>query len=519
MNITKRTKSEGTTVYQFRVFLSQSADGKQRTRSKTWQPPAGMTAKAAEKEAKRQAVIFENEVKQGRAALDARTKLSDVAREYIRNTEMEYKTKEWYEYMLHVVEDDIGNMPISALKAYQIERIYADMREPDAKRTYCVTATELDKIRKEKGMTYKVLAEKAGLCIDTVQIACKGCRVSLESADKMAKVLQCAVDKAFKLEVRKSPYSSTTINGVHRFLRAVCHYAEKHKLLTDNPIDAVRAPKIDAEIYVFSEEESARFIRAVMREKDIRVKTALLILIYLGLRKGELCGLTWGSVDLGKGIVHVAQQLKEKSGEGLILGKLKTKESKADLPLSPMLAEVLAEYRQWWNEHKAMYGDAWRGEWEYIPFGFIGREMILTDAAMCIPNAGIYEFGILESNVHMAWMRAIGGRIKSDYRYSKDIVYNNFPWPTPNEQQKAKIEQTAQAILDARALYPDSSLADLYDELTMPPELRKAHQANDRAVMDAYGFIKGTAARTSESACVAELMKLYQQKISAAQSE
>ena len=88
MNITKRTKSEGTTVYQFRVFLSQSADGKQRTRSKTWQPPAGMTAKAAEKEAKRQAVIFENEVKQGRAALDARTKLSDVAREYIRNTEI-----------------------------------------------------------------------------------------------------------------------------------------------------------------------------------------------------------------------------------------------------------------------------------------------------------------------------------------------------------------------------------------------------------------------------------------------
>ena len=371
MNITKRTKSEGTTVYQFRVFLSQSADGKQRTRSKTWQPPAGMTTKAAEKEAKRQAVIFENEVKQGRAALDARTKLSDVAREYIRNTEMEYKTKEWYEYMLRVVEDDIGNMPISALKAYQIERIYADMREPDAKRTYCVTATELDKIRKEKGMTYKVLAEKAGLCIDTVQIACKGCRVSLESADKMAKVLQCAVDKAFKLEVRKSPYSSTTINGVHRFLRAVCHYAEKHKLLTDNPIDAVRAPKIDAEIYVFSEEESARFIRAVMREKDIRVKTALLILIYLGLRKGELCGLTWGSVDLGKGIVHVAQQLKEKSGEGLILGKLKTKESKADLPLSPMLAEVLAEYRQWWNEHKAMYGDAWRGEWECL---FVGDD-------------------------------------------------------------------------------------------------------------------------------------------------
>ena len=113
----------------------------------------------------------------------------------------------------------------------------------------------------------------------------------------------------------------------------------------------------------------------------------------------------------------------------------------------------------------------------------------------------------------MAWVRTVCGRIKSDYRYSKDIVYNNFPWPTPTEAQKAKIEQTAQAILDARALYPDSSLADLYDEVTMPSELRKAHQQNDRAVMDAYGFVKGTEARTSESACVAELMKLYQKMV------
>ena len=102
------------------------------------------------------------------------------------------------------------------------------------------------------------------------------------------------------------------------------------------------------------------------------------------------------------------------------------------------------------------------------------------------------------------------GRLKSDYRYSNTLVYNNFPWPTTTEQQKLKIEQTAQATLDARALYPDSSLADLYDELTMSPEQRKAHQANDRAVMDAYGFVKGSPARTSESACVAELMKMYQ---------
>lgn len=150
----------------------------------------------------------------------------------------------------------------------------------------------------------------------------------------------------------------------------------------------------------------------------------------------------------------------------------------------------------------------------YVPMEYLPKEIIPGDKLFMMQDATLYNFGILTSNVHMAWMRAVCGRLKSDYSYSNTIVYNNFPWPTPSEQQKAKIEQTAQAILDARALYPDSSLADLYDELTMPPELRKAHQANDRAVMDAYGFTKGTAARTSESACVAELMKLYQQKVS-----
>ena len=145
----------------------------------------------------------------------------------------------------------------------------------------------------------------------------------------------------------------------------------------------------------------------------------------------------------------------------------------------------------------------------YVPMGFMSPNVLASDLVFVIPDATLYHFGILESNVHMAWMRAVCGRLETRYRYSKDVVYNNFPWPTPTEEQKAKIEQTAQAILDARALYPDSSLADLYDELTMPVELRKAHQNNDRAVMQAYGFpIKSTF---TESQCVAELFKLYKE--------
>ena len=148
----------------------------------------------------------------------------------------------------------------------------------------------------------------------------------------------------------------------------------------------------------------------------------------------------------------------------------------------------------------------------YVPMGFMTPDILCSDLVFLVPNAKLYHLGVLTSNVHMAWMRAVCGRLKSDYRYSKDIVYNNFPWPEVTDAQKAEIEKTAKAILDARALYPDSSLADLYDELSMPPELRKAHQANDRAVMKAYGL---SVKDTDEAACVAHLMRLYQEKVTA----
>lgn len=142
----------------------------------------------------------------------------------------------------------------------------------------------------------------------------------------------------------------------------------------------------------------------------------------------------------------------------------------------------------------------------YIPMGYMDSKVLCSNKVALMPEGELYHFGIIESNVHMAWMRVVCGRLKSDYNYSKDIVYNNFPWPEVSDEQREKIATTAQAILDARALYPDSSLADLYDELTMPPELRKAHQQNDRAVMTAYGF----PINMTESECVASLFELYQ---------
>ena len=149
------------------------------------------------------------------------------------------------------------------------------------------------------------------------------------------------------------------------------------------------------------------------------------------------------------------------------------------------------------------------GRREYIPLDYLDKNVIPGNKLFFIDTPSIYLFGVLTSKVHMAWIRAVAGRLKSDYSYSNTVVYNTFPWPTPTDKQKAKIEQTAQAILDARALYPEASLADLYDPLTMPIELRKAHEANDKAVMAAYGF----KSSMSESQVVAELMKMYQKLV------
>ena len=146
---------------------------------------------------------------------------------------------------------------------------------------------------------------------------------------------------------------------------------------------------------------------------------------------------------------------------------------------------------------------------KYIPIDFLPHTVIASNANLIIPQTNLYHFGVLTSNVHMAWMRVVCGRLEMRYRYSANIVYNNFPWPTPTEEQKVKIEQTAQEILDARALYPDSSFADMYsEEMYLYPELLKAHRANDKAVMQAYGF---WGKLNSESECVAELMKMYQE--------
>ena len=181
-------------------------------------------------------------------------------------------------------------------------------------------------------------------------------------------------------------------------------------------------------------------------------------------------------------------------------------------PATRRLADTPTRFREVYNPETFLVVPEVSSEnRRYVPIGFLDANTICTNKVQIVPNATLFHFGVLTSTVHMAWMRAVCGRLKSDYQYSKQIVYNNFPWPNATVAQKSSIEQLAQGVLDARALHPESSLADLYHPLTMPLALLKAHQTLDRAVMKAYGF---SPKDTTEAQVVAALMHMYQAIVS-----
>ena len=273
----------------------------------------------------------------------------------------------------------------------------------------------------------------------------------------------------------------------------------RNKPLCDSPVFGIGNKPIDGGYYLFTEEEMNEFVKKEpLSAKWFRpwlgadefINRYYRYCLWLGdcppneLRKMPEC---MKRVEAVKNV-----RLSSKSAGTVKIADKPTRFHVENFPKSEyiVIPEISSEKRK------------------YIPMGFMTPDVMCSNRVKISENATLYHFGVLTSNVHMAWVNAVCGRLETRYCYSVNIVYNNFPWCNPTAEQKKKIEETAQAILDARALYPDCSLADLYDEVAMPPELRKAHQANDRAVMQAYGFDVKTM---TESSCVAELMKMYQE--------
>ena len=277
----------------------------------------------------------------------------------------------------------------------------------------------------------------------------------------------------------------------------------KHKPICDVPQMLNGGKPTEGGFLILTDEERAellhenplaeKFIRPYMMGKDFIQRKTRYCLWMVGASPADIrqCG-------------RVVERINKVRQYRLASPKAAT-QKKADTPM------LFDEVRECTSDYVAIPKVSSENR-RYVPMEFLSKDIIPGDKLFMLLDASLYTLGVMTSNVHMAWMRAVCGRLEMRYSYSNTIVYNNFPWPNPTEDQKTKIEQTAQAILDARAKYPDSSFADLYDELTMPVELRKAHQENDRAVMHAYGF--PVKSNFTESQCVAELFKLYKEMTS-----
>lgn len=362
MSIQVRYDKVGKPRYLIRVFLNEDGRGKQVVKSKTWIPPDGMSEKAACKEAKRQEILFENEVKQGRANMDVRIPFVEVAELYITNSELRPRTVIWYRYILAFLSAKWGRTPIANITALMVERLFAEMRADNAQIEQSARVNDLKLMLKEAGVSQAKIAEKAGLSVATIYAAAKGTAIHVESAQAIAKALEMPPNQVFTVDTVKKPYSASTISGVHRFLRAVFHYATAKKVLAQNIMDDVRAPSTeDVEVRVLDEREARILYRAILEETDLRRKVAFLILLFCGLRKGELCGLSWPNVLPEKKALRIVQQLQEQKG-GLVLAELKTKGSKRVVYYNDVLDAALKEYRVWWIQHALLYGDAWQGK-------------------------------------------------------------------------------------------------------------------------------------------------------------
>ena len=275
---------------------------------------------------------------------------------------------------------------------------------------------------------------------------------------------------------------------IEKRTKPICNVTEIIRGSSPNDDSNLLMSVDEYEQYLKSEPQGNKFIRPFMMGKDFIQRKPRYCFWLVGANPSEIkkCPLLLKRIEAVREF------------------RLKSKRTKTlELANTPMLFEDIRISDKRYIAIPKVSSEKRR----YIPVDYLDSNVIPGDKLFFMKNATLYDFGIITSNVHNAWMRVVCGRLEMRYSYSNTIVYNNFPWCNPTDEQKAKIEQTAQAILDARALYPECSLADLYDELTMPKELRKAHQNNDRAVMQAYGFDVKTM---TESECVGELMKMYQ---------
>ena len=400
-NVTKRTNKDGSISYLIRAFVEEGADGKQVRKSTTWRPPVGMRLTAADKQAEKEAALFEDRVRRGIVSVDGNTRFEDYAARWMETADIAPKTREQYNYLLRRINQAIGHITLEKLRADNLKMFYKNLREAGVKEAGYAIASTLDKKRLEMKLTLIKLAELSGVSRDTVSTACHGKRVSIDSARKISAGLDSEMTDLFTVVYGTESLSEQTVWHYHKLIRAILSGAEQDDIVVRNVASRLKgAPtQPDDEAAYLDDDEARAFLVALQSEPDIRVKTVLTLDLFTGLRRGELCGLSWDNIDFFNNVVHVRKASQYLSEQGVTEVSTKNRSSTRDVSVPPFVTSLLTEYRRWWLDYKFSLGDAWNGDQE--------RLFIQSDGKPLFPSTINY------------WMR-------------KFIKRNNLPEATPH---------------------------------------------------------------------------------------
>ena len=351
--------------YKLTAYCGYDSEKRQIRKTKTWKPVKGMTTRQAEKNAALEAAKFEEAVNRGITAYDGKIRFSEYATVWLANSRLAYKTYERYSELLVRINDEIGHLRLESIQAHHLEAFYKQLSENGMKdKGRYASSQNLPDVLKDREIAHRALAKSAGIAASTVGLACKGKRVSVKCAEQICEALEMPMGKLFKLYQGTEGLSDKTVMHHHRLISAILAKAKRERLIPYNvAAEHATAPKVQRKEAKYLDDVQAReLVMLLLEEEDIRIKTSILLMLYSGVRRGELCGLSWGDVDESIGVIHVMRSSQYQKESGVVEVSTKNESSRRPIKLPPIVFEVLDEYRVWWLDMKKISGKQWRGE-------------------------------------------------------------------------------------------------------------------------------------------------------------
>lgn len=365
-NIKKHIAKNGKITYYIRAFDGYDNNGEQIVRSMTWSPPSNLTERQTEKELQRQTIKFEEAVKKG-TCFNSNTRFEEYASEWLENNKppvLAPKTYVRYQSLLVTINAAIGNIPLIKLQSHHLQKFYNNLRENGVKQkgTYAV-ANNLKSFMKDRSISRNKLAEASGLSGTTITSACHdGKHISIYAAEKIAKALNLPIENIFTLNKETSGFSAKTILNHHRLISSILAQATRDRIIPFNIADKnyMKAPKLDYHEAAFLDDEQVKHVLTLLSNEDIKWKTAMYLLIFSGMRRGELMGLEWNDIDFENRVIHIRRTSQYVQKMGIITKSPKNETSIRTIKLSEIMFRVLREYKLYWDTLRTDMLDRWK---------------------------------------------------------------------------------------------------------------------------------------------------------------